>query len=88
MAHIKFERGKDNFDVETTVFFGVIDAREKGSRSICAIDEASAIDVTAAIAALLDLVDTITERYPHFRVTAEAARQARDIEKEEGKTDD
>lgn len=88
MAHIKFSNEKDTFEIETSVVFAAIDDGENGTKALCAIDGASGIEVTAAIGTLLDLVDSITERYPHYRRLAEMVRQARDIEKEEGKTDD
>lgn len=86
MAKIKITRGngEDAVDCETSVIVAIPDAGEDGTKATVVIEEAT----TIKIAALLDLVDTITERYPAFRVKAEAARQARDIEKEEGKTDD
>lgn len=88
MAHVTITTKRESFVIETSVVFAVIDAGKGCTKQLCVIESASTIEVVAAIGSLLDLVDMLTERYPKFRLMAETARQARDIEKEEEKTDD
>lgn len=85
MAHITFTSKEHSFEVETSIVLAAIDDGEKGTKQLCAIDGASWVDITGAIGTLLDLVDSLSERFPHYRMLAETVRQAREIEKEEGK---